>query len=435
MSSAIAKAFARLESLRANAKAAIVAPALSAIQSGGTIGETRPAPSGARELCDHNKGWVFAAVRLIATRVAGQAINVGYRAGSLPVRKGGNAVEPLSSHRLLNVLSDPSDLHTQWTLMFCTVASLELTGRALWWVTSENGQDRIFHLPTHWIESTDRRRTVWNIRPDGSTRSFPIPGEQIAHYFYPDPCDPFGCISTLQRIADAVLADESIGTAQRAAFENGLLPGLILHAGRLPTDPVTGEQGERPILESWQRRELVSAIRNMHRGAMNAGEPLILDGLIDNITKLTSSVAEMDFLNSSKLTKAKILQGFGVSPILLGEVEGANRASATVADEIFVSNKVNPLLTLLSQAMTEWLGPLFAPDDKRLTVWIEPAVAHDPELSLKRWQSAAQLGYVTPNEYRRNVLSLPNIDGGDELREALEPMKGFDPYTLASLSN
>jgi phage portal protein BeeE len=416
----------------ANAKASVTLPRIDAIATGATLGDERPMPSNARELSNHFRGWVWAAVRLIATRVAGQAVCVARKPrGPMGSKAAESKLEPLPAHRLLDVIADPNDLGTTWTLMFSTVASLELTGRSLWWATQEDGKDRIFHLPTHWIESTDRRRTVWNIRPDGATESFPLPGEQVVHFFYPDPSDPMGCLSPLQRIADGVLADEAISTAQRAAFQNGIFPKVVLTAGRMPNDPMGGP-GERPVLEAWQRKELVNAIRTVYRGSLRADEPFIVDGLIEKIEKLSNTIAEMDFLGSSKLTKARVLQGFGVSPILLGEVEGANRASATVADEIFVSNKVNPLLTLLSQAMTEWLGPIFAADNERLAVWIESAMAHDPELMLKRWQTAGQLGYVTPNEYRRAMLNLSDIDGGDELLEAMQPMKGFDPYSLAS---
>jgi hypothetical protein len=130
----------------------------------------------------------------------------------------------------------------------------------------------------------------------------------------------------------------------------------------------------------------------------------------------------------------------------LGEVEGANRASATVADEIFVGNKVNPLCELISQAMTEWLGPMFAGKRERLVVWIAPAVAHDPELTLKRWESAARLGYVTGNEYRRYILNLEDHDGLDELQTPAMMLpkptgKSFtlsddlNPYTLGSLDD
>lgn len=74
----------------------------------------------------------------------------------------GQEFEPLESHVLLDALNDPSDLMTAWQLMFSTVASLEITGRSLWWIQrgKRNGRDMILPIPIPWIVEVDSRRTV-----------------------------------------------------------------------------------------------------------------------------------------------------------------------------------------------------------------------------------------------------------------------------------
>ena len=445
---AITKALNDVERMRMNfaTKAASSPSVANVVASGQALGMVRPSVGTATEQLSHFKGWVWAAVRLIATRIAGQSIYVA-REAKQPKRgkQLGEALEPLDSHPLLDALADPSELHTEWSLKFVTVASLELTGRALWWVTQDNGRQVILHIPTSWIVSVDARRTVWNIRPNGSTQEFSLPGDEVVHYFYPDPADPLGAISPLSRIGEAVLTDEEISTAQFSAFRNGIFPKVVLTAGRLPDGP-EGMKGERPCLTAEQRQDLIAAIKGVYQGSLRADQPFIIDGLIEDITKLSNTIAEMDFLNSGKLTKSKVLQGFGVSPILLGEVEGANRASATVADEIFCAAKINPLIELLSQSMTAWLGPMFAKPREKLCVWIDPAVAHDPELDLKRWELAGQMGWVSGNEYRRRVLNLKDVDGGDEFltpammlpkptgQRALPLDRSTNPYTLGPIN-
>lgn len=421
---AITKALNDVDRMRTSfaAKAASSPSVANVVASGQALGMVRPSVGTATEQLSHFKGWVWSAVRLIASRVAGQSVFVAKKP-TRPKRGKhlGEALEPMDSHQLLDTLADPSELHTEWSLKFVTVASLELTGRALWWVTQDDGRQVILHIPTSWIVSVDARRTVWKIRPNGSTEEFPLPGDEVVHYFYPDPADPLGAISPLSRIAEAVLTDEEISTAQFKAFRNGIFPKVVLTAGRLPDSP-DGIKGQRPSLSAEQRQQLIGAIKGVYQGTLRADEPFIIDGLIESITKVSNSIAEMDFLNSAKLTKSKVLQGFGVSPILLGEVEGANRASATVADEIFCASKINPLIELLSQSMTAWLGPMFAagPNEK-LCVWIDPAVANDPELDLKRWELAGKLGAITKNEFRRRVLNLSDVGGGDV---ALSPSSG-----------
>lgn len=411
---ALTKALNDVDRMRTGFATKAATPSVAhVVASGQTLGVVRPSVATATEQLAHFKGWVWSAVRLIATRVAGQSVFVA-RQPKRPKRgkQLGDDLEPLDYHSLLDALADPSELHTEWSLKFVTVASLELTGRALWWVSQDNGRRVILHIPTSWIVSVDARRTVWNIRPHGSTEEFPLPGNEVVHFFYPDPADPLGAIAPLSRIAEAVLTDEEISTAQFKAFRNGIFPKVILTAGRLPDGP-NGMKGQRPALTTEQRQQLITAIKGAYQGTLRADEPFIIDGLIEDITKLSNTIAEMDFLNSAKLTKAKVLQGFGVSPILLGEVEGANRASATVADEIFCAAKINPLIELLSQSMTAWLGPMFAKPHEKLCVWIDPAIAHDPELDLKRWELGSWMGAVTKNEFRRHVLNLRDTTDGD----------------------
>lgn len=412
---ALTKALNDVDRMRTSfaVKAASSPSVANVVASGQPLGTVRPSVATATEQLAHFKGWVWSAVRLIATRVAGQSVFVAKKP-TRPKRgkQLGEELQPLDSHRLLDALADPSELHTEWSLKFVTVASLELTGRALWWVTQDNGRQVILHIPTSWIVSVDARRTIWNVRPNGSPEEFPLPGNEVVHFFYPDPADPLGAIAPLSRIAEAVLTDEEISTAQFKAFRNGIFPKVILTAGRLPDLP-NGMRGNRPCLTPEQRRQLITAIKGVYQGTLRADEPFIIDGLIEDITKLTNTIAEMDFLNSAKLTKSKVLQGFGVSPILLGEVEGANRASATVADEIFCAAKINPLIELLSQSMTAWLGPMFAGPNEKICVWIDPAVAHDPELDLKRWELGSWMGAVTKNEFRRHVLNLRDIADGN----------------------
>jgi HK97 family phage portal protein len=311
--------------------------------------------------------------------------------------------------------------------MFAAIASLELTGRALLWVSKDTRETpqgkvtQILHIPTHWIVSVDPMQTQWKIRPRNSAEDFIIPGSEILHLHYPNPADPRDVISPLSRIAEAVLTDQNIQTAQHAAFHNGIHPKVILTAGRLPG--TAGVPGERPALTPDQREEITAMIKRYYAGATAADEPFIVDGLIESITKLSNSIVEMDFMDSSKLTKSRVLQAYGVSPILLGEIEGANRASSVVAEEILIANKINPLIELISGCMTEWLGPMFAGPREKLVIWIEPAVAHDPELNLKRWDLGLKMGAATRNEYRVQVLNLKPLPGADVL---LEPM-GFVP--------
>lgn len=421
MLESIRKAFDRADAMVTLARSRVQAKAagdsvMDMISGGPTGGTQRGNYSHAKEQYAACKGWVWAAVRLKAQRIAGQPIRVAKDAKRPSGKKGlidTDGLEPLDQHPILDLLADPNELMTSWNLMHSTVFSLELTGRSLWWVTQSRGRQIILPVPSQWIVNVDAQRTLWEIQPSGSATSFPVSGDEIIHFYYPDPADPFGCISPLQQIATAVEADNAIGECQYQVFLRGFAPRVALTVGK--NAGIGGAAGVRPVLTQSQRKQLVEAIKAAYASWTKFEEPIILDGLIESIHKLSNNPTELDFLDSSKLTKSRILQGYGVSPILLGEVEGANRASATVADEIFVSNSVNPLCHLMSLTLTEWLPPMFG---EELQVWVEPAKAKDAEMHLKRWEAGSRAKVVTPNEFRRNVLNLPDIAGGDKLPES-----------------
>lgn len=387
----------------------------------GSIGQ-RTDMSKAAEQLQHFTSWVFAAVRLVATRVAGQPIRVGLVRGRRARMNSAKAampsnVQPLDSHPILDAFADPNDLMTAWALIYSTVASLELTGQALWWLPIQNGRRRIYPIPSSWIESVEGSINFerWLIRPPNHAGDpLPIEASEAMYASYPHPADPRIPYSPLQAAAAAVDADDSIISSQSSMFRRSLRPTYAIVVGE------EGEANRRPRLTEAQQQQIIRPILARHAGTWNHGEPIILDALIKDIKRLElATPREMDYLESNKNVKERILQAFGVSPILLGQVEGANRASAAVADEIFCANKVNPLIRLLSETMTEWLTPLFADGGEKLAVWIEPAAAKNDDLELRKWQLLVQAGSVDINEMRQ-AFGFKSIDIGDRFIKAVD---------------
>lgn len=416
MSDALSRAFAEADAMRA--KAATSSPS-SLLASGGGIPYSLPSLGTHAEQYRHFKGWAWVAVRAIAQRVAGQDLYVARRSKAPARRKAlsktsrkalGDLLEPLTSHPLLDAIDNPNPLMTRWSMMFATVAGLELTGRAYWWYSG----NELWPLPATWVEPTDNFGTAWKVRPFGSAQAIDVPGEEIAHFCLPDPSDPFKVISPLQSQALAVATDEQLQTAQHRSFRNGVNPQLLVRAGRLP-GMMPGQPGDRPVLEPEQRKELIEAIRALYRGAVNHGEPLIVDGMIEGVDKLSATPAEMDYLSSSEAVKSRILQAFGVNPAIVGQLEGANRASTYAAEQHFAKSTVNPLIELLSQTLTRWASNLWG---ERLAVWLDPCVPFDDELWQKQLEFGVRMGIISGNEYRA-ALNLEALPGLDELSDPL----------------
>jgi phage portal protein BeeE len=410
----------------------------------------------AREQLRYNRDWVFAAVRVIAVRLAGQKIMVGRKprmGHSQPMNTGkaggshgscggplwlksapeyivkqvaGQAenIEVLEDHPFLTDIKRPNDVHVSWHLKQLTAASMSLVGAAYWLkevsVDKATGQPRrkYWPIPRSWIQPNHRNGLFaeWDIRPPNCNSGWTIPADQILQFFYPDPADPASPLSPLMAMSRAVTTDEWIQSSQMQLLRNSIRPKGILKAGRLP-GMMGGAAGTRPVFTPEQRRQLINAIKLAYLGWEKQGEFFLVDGMIEDIVPWGPSVAEMDYLSSCKVTEDRIWLGFGVNPITAGKREGGNRAQAYVAEDHLCSLVINPLIELLSETMTMDLGPLYAQPNEDLLFWIEKCSPRDADLDLRKLQMGIQGGCVRRNEVR-NYLALTPLseeEGGEEL--------------------
>ena len=401
--------------------------------------------TGAAEQYRHFKGWAYVAIKAIAQRVASQplcltdlgATSQGAYGQETPAENLSDAMEDarrrrsvsapvwtksygdfstgdiVEQHRLLDALMRPNEVMTQWSLMYCTVASLELTGCSYWWFDDSGSRLKIWPLPSNWVtpvhDENEGLYHSYKITPKGtSDDEFIVDGKNIAYFPLPDPSNPMGHTSPLQTQSMAVSTDEALQEAQFRAFKNGIFPGVMMTVGRLPDMP-GGGAGERPILEPEQRKVLIDAAKLFYQGAVNYNEPLVIDGMIEKIEKFSTSPAEMDFVNSGNVVKARIFQAFGVNPLVLGEVSAGSYAQSAMAEKHFVSTVINPILDLMGQVITGWIVPFFEPN-RKLVAHFEPAEADDADRRLQTWGQAIQAGVVTPNEVRSTLLNLPQSE-------------------------
>lgn len=406
MSNALDKALNDTTRSYASAKQAVASTDVASIMAGGPTGlMSRPSLGQHKQQYDANSGWSYVAVSAIAKRIASREMFVA-KAGSRPKlgrsKTVGEGLEPLGSHALIDAVDDPNSIMTRWSLLYVTICSLELTGKSYLWMRRNGERIEFWPLPSHWVTPVHGNGLFsgWSVQPDGCVEPFLLDGSDVAYISLPDPKNPIlGSLSPLQSQAKAINADDGIQVAQQQAFENGIFPVHILHLAK-------DANGRRLGLTGTQDRQVVSALKRRYVGAHKAGEPFVVGWPIESIDKMSRIPAEMDFLRSGQATKSRIMEAFGVNPLIVGEIEGANRAQAVVAEQIFASNVINPLLDLLGQVFTSKVAPAFA-GNERLVVWFDPVVPLDHEMQLKRWEVGMKHGVVTPNEFRVHVLNLP----------------------------
>lgn len=400
----------------------------------------------------HYKGYTYSIVRTIATRIAGQPIQVGRRhkpgqtgRGKAPNKnhvptflKGtsGNAasVSIYEDHPILDTLRNPNPIMVSSLAMYTTVASLHITGKAFWWLVIDEmtGQPQIWPLPSHWMEPihTDTKLFAeWRIQPDTAPQ-FRVSNEDIVYFYTPDISDPLAAYSPADALARTISVDENTEEAQRRAMMNTIHPSHAIIVGRDPSSSPIGVGGanDAPVMTRAQRKQFRQILTDEYVGAMNAGKPMIMDGFIRDVKSLQQGSREVDYLNSSIEVKNRLAQGFSTNPIVMGQYESANRASSSVADEHFVKNAINPCINMMSEVMSAQLPPWFAKhvrsDTTRTTpfrggvggndevVYIEPAHASDADYELQFEQFMLANGGMSINEILEAHGRAP-IVGGD----------------------
>lgn len=364
----------------------------------------------------------FTSILPIASKVASQPIHVGWRKkseeGGVLMTKAADGqdrddIEQVESHAFLDALDNPNDYDVRFSLLFRTAWSLRATGKAIWWLDdkSEPGRLKIFYFPSHWAKpehEENRPFARWRVCPPNvAGDGFPVEHKDIVYFAMPDAANPLKCLSALRSQAKAVNLDHKILAAQSNKMDEGIRPSVVIRAGTIPS-PGGGE--ERMELTAKQRTQLMEALKAYYSGTTRDGEPFIVDRLIESIDNFGRSPQEFDFGESSMMMKNRIQHGQGVNPIVTGQVEGANRASAAVAQEIFYSLVVNPMLAIMSQTLTRDIGMRYpVPAGRSLHIWFEPARARDEELKLKETQALFAGGTLTLNEARQRH-GLPRLD-------------------------
>jgi phage portal protein BeeE len=411
-----------------------------------------------REQYRHFRGYVYTAIRPIATRIARQEFRAGTMPTSLSRQTAGpertkmfrermyciqadpilrktfqrapdfirkqlaEGMEVNHNHPMLRAFETPNDLMERWHLSYFTAASVQLTGKSYWYLDGpdENGEMSIWPFPAHWVTPVFGRRTTierWDVTPTGQTKPIPIPADDMCYFYLPDPEDPTGALSPLQANAFSAVLGEHVQRSQLASYRNGPKPGVVIKAGRLP-GPDGRPMDQRRILNPKQRRQLIDAVKYAYAGVEHHGEPAIIDGLIEDIYPWTNSPAEMDYINTDTHLGKRIDRGYGVSPISSGEMEASSYASSALADNTLCANVVNPQIVMMSQVMTRRFRTKFPSDGGDLYAWIEECEPHDAEMHFAKMQWAAQLGITSENDIREFLNMEPSTD-----ERAKQPMR------------
>lgn len=413
-------------------------------------GDLMPADSAGGRLFDSNdrqtreaynlfRHWVYVCVNAIGRRLAGQPIGAGSREGASPnpdrsqtyqikqaIRRrklppamrekltDSENLEILDDHGSLDLLANPNPVQGKFEFLYMSAIQILITGEAYWvgGVRSDsegNLKPEIWAVPTSWLEPVHKggyfTGYLLKTKP-GQDKE--IPAENVARTYFCDPADIKKAYAPLKACISAVRTDDNIQGSQEESFARGPWPNVVITVGKQ-----RGPQGmltdRRPVLMGQHRRQFIRAIKSIWQETVGQGDPAIIDGLIESIHKLQYTPQEMDWPQSGEIVKRRIMQTYGVNPITVGEIVGANRAQAYEARKQTADMAINPLADAFSETLTQWIGPWYE-SPERLLLWVEPYEPIDPELDLKRWAEGLKSNSVTNDEFRANQLGLPPLE-------------------------
>ncbi len=391
------------------------------------------------EQLQHLVGFAGAIIRTIGNGIAGQTFHVGRKKAVKSNNKTERVrqkqilslmpktlqtfsenVEMLTEHTLLETVNKPNPLMGKFALIQNTFMCLETCGIMHWWFRFPNEENDLDHvqiwpLPPSWVEPIHQQGTMFHsfrVCPTGFVSPIIIPGRNIGTLYYPDPANPIRPLSPMQMFGREVMVDEQISETKRRHFLNGHNPGLAVIVGKMPGMEGIAGADVVPILTKDQRNQITDALNQDWRGAVNFNNPIILDGMIKDVKKVTATVQEMDYLSSGEAAQKRLAQCWGVSPTILGDMQNANRAGSTVAKKHFYDIVLNPRIAMFSEALTHQIAPLFLDDEKEdVLAWLEIPVATDEDYELAKHEAMIDRDCETINEWRHAMGYEPWPDG------------------------
>jgi len=394
------------------------------------------------------RSWVYAAVNALCLEAAGQPVKIGRVEKESDIRKysrfrtkgltgsmtknirnkaAEREVELLPDHPLVDILEGPNPIQYRFQFVYSFVASLCLTGWG--YVIRDEGEDGVefYSLPSTWVrpdhkEGPFSKFYITNPHNPETQQAEPLTKEQVAFAYLPNPADPMGAVSPASSQMAAIRVDDRIQTCQERFFDNGIFPSVIVTVGKDPHPDVPGG-GTRPRLTAVQRRQVMGAIRRVMGGIANYGNPAIVDGLIESITRLSATQPELGWDKSEDKLKTRILSAFCVHPFILGEPVGVGGYAQTfnIMDRFY--SRVNVYLDLLSCLMTdmhvvikeEKAAKKQEEESGKLLIWWEKKEAVDPSLRWQKMSSARSSGDISQNELRAELGMPPDEDKNESL--------------------
>lgn len=335
--------------------------------------------------------WVYACINIRAKAVAAAEFEL--------YAKGRGGMVEIEEHPFLDLISEVNPFDTRYELWNRTVSHLDLVGDAYWYIpkTGLGIPGQIWMLPPDKMTVVPSKTDfISGYVLQQEDKKIPFAIDEVIHFKYPNPNDPYYGMSPLMAAAASVEIDTDARLYQRAFYKNSAIPAMAL-----TTDQKLNDSTFKRLQADWATK---------YQGSQNAGRTAILEQGM-KVERIGVSPSELDWLDTMRATRDDILAIYGVPASMLGLVEDVNRANAEANQYVFASNVIEPILTMFDERLTQDLARKY---DSKLIVQHESTIPEDDEAEIRVAKMRLDAGLTTRNEERLNY-GYAEIEGGEVL--------------------
>ena len=340
---------------------------------------------------DFYNSWIWACVEKRAKAFASVNFNL-YKL------KNNGELEQVLAHPLLELLYKVNPEMTKFDFLELSMIYLDLYGASPWYLDRQGTSkvQGIYLMRPEYLKVIkgadgsilryDYRIGTYNIQPAK---------EDIIMLKNYNPSYPEKGLGTIEAVRMNAQQDDYMTQSNINLLKNDTrLSGVL----EIPSEP-TAESLKR-LEKEWGQK--YSSYENTGKmKVLTAGMKYVPTGI---------SPKDMDFVESQKFNRDKILAIFGVPIELLGNLQTANRASAEAVSYIFYKGTIEPLVKKYIEQLNEFLVPNFGAD-----LWLdfEPLAKEDEQMQTAKINTLVDK-VITRNE-ARDMIGLDSVDGGDIL--------------------
>lgn len=339
--------------------------------------------------------WVYVA----ASRIAKAASSVPWKVYDVK----GEEAEEIDAHPLAELMAKPNPWMSGGDTIERLTINLYLGGNGLLTKVrpSQSGPPtELWPLPTDAMSVIPSRTEFverYEYRRGSTVRNFAP--ENIVHVMFVDPSNIYWGMGPLMALARTVDTDIEAVRWNKLTLQNmGRTDGILV-----PHQSISQDQWE----------EAREQVRLQHQGADNAHSFWVMAGGWD-FTPISMSPAELDFIESRKMTREEILGVYGVPPPVAGIYENATLANLEASRTLFWKDTILPYLDDLQSAFNLSLTPEFGEGiELRYDTSNVDALRENYGDKVEQAHRLWTMGYPPNAINARLELGLDAVEGGD----------------------